>query len=46
MEIYYQAIDLLKGMIRRPSFSREEKEVADFLQSEWKTAGRRASQGE
>ena len=40
MEIYYQAIDLLKGMIRRPSFSREEKEVADFLQSEWKTAGR------
>lgn len=39
METYYQAIDLLKEMINRPSFSREEKEVADFLQSEWKAAG-------
>lgn len=39
MEYYYEAIDLLKGMISRPSFSREEKEVADFLQSAWKAAG-------
>ncbi len=39
METYYQAIDMLRGMIRCPSFSREEKEAADFLQSEWKAAG-------
>ena len=29
--MYYDAIDLLKGMISRSSFSREEGEVADFL---------------
>ena len=29
--MYYDAIDLLKGMISRPSFSREEGETADFL---------------
>ena len=28
MEQYYEAIDLLKGMISRPSFSREETAVA------------------
>lgn len=35
MERFYEAIDLLKGMISRPSFSREETAVADFLQKEW-----------
>ena len=39
MERYYEAIDLLKGMISRPSFSRDETAVADFLQAEWKKAG-------
>ena len=32
MELYYEAIDTLKGMISRPSFSRDEAAVADFLQ--------------
>ena len=41
MEQFYEAIDLLKGMISIPSFSREEKEVADFLQEQWKKAGYR-----
>lgn len=35
MEYYYDAVDLLKGMIMRPSFSREETDVADFLQQAW-----------
>ena len=39
MEQYYDAIDLLKGMIAIPSISREESEVADFLQAAWQTAG-------
>ena len=39
MSMYYRAIDLLKGMISRPSFSREEAAVADFLESEWKRDG-------
>ena len=39
MERYYEAIDLLKGMISRPSFSREETDVADFLQASWRAAG-------
>jgi acetylornithine deacetylase len=39
MEHYYDAIDLLKGMIARPSFSREEAEVADYLWSNWQKAG-------
>ncbi len=39
MEYFYEAIDLLKGMISRPSFSREEKEVADFLQQTWQSDG-------
>ena len=37
--MYYEAIDLLKGMIARPSISRDEKEVADFLEAHWKQAG-------
>ena len=39
MEHFYDAIDILKGMIVRPSFSREETAVADFLQSQWQKAG-------
>lgn len=39
MELYYEAIDTLKGMISRPSFSREETAVADFLQQTWQSAG-------
>ena len=37
--MYYKAIDLLKGMIARPSFSREEGAVADFLEKEWNADG-------
>ena len=37
--MYYDAIDLLKGMISRPSFSREEGETADFLKQSWKKPG-------
>ena len=33
---YYHAIDLLKRMIAIPSFSREEKEVADMLEAHMK----------
>lgn len=39
MERYYEAVDLLKGMITRPSFSREEVVVADYLQQTWQSAG-------
>lgn len=39
MEFYYEAIDTLKGMISRPSFSRDEAAVADFLQQTWQAAG-------
>lgn len=39
MELYYEAIDTLKGMISRPSFSRDETAVADFLQQTWQAAG-------
>lgn len=39
MEQYYEAIDLLKGMISRPSFSREETVVADYLQKCWSDTG-------
>lgn len=31
-EIYYDAIDLLKAMVAVPSFSREEKAVADVVE--------------
>lgn len=37
--MYYEAIDTLKGMIARPSFSREEKDVADYLQQTWQADG-------
>lgn len=37
--MYYEAIDLLKGMISRPSFSRDEKAVADYLEGCWSKAG-------
>lgn len=39
MEHYYDAIDILKGMISRSSFSREEADVAGFLQETWEAAG-------
>jgi acetylornithine deacetylase len=32
-ELYYYATDLLKNMISIPSFSREENQVAEMLQS-------------
>ena len=37
--MYYDAIDILKGMISRPSFSRDEGLVTDFLQQTWEKAG-------
>lgn len=40
---FYTAVDLLKGMISRPSFSREETSVADFLEAEWRKAGHTVS---
>lgn len=43
MELYYEAIDTLKGMISRPSFSREEEAVADFLQQTWLAAGHKVN---
>lgn len=43
MELYYEAIDTLKGMISRPSFSRDEAAVADFLQQTWQAAGHRVN---
>ncbi|MCC8155291.1 MAG: M20 family metallo-hydrolase [Tannerellaceae bacterium] len=33
MEYFYEAVDLLKGMIAISSFSREENEVADYLEN-------------
>ncbi|MDR2389033.1 MAG: M20 family metallo-hydrolase [Tannerellaceae bacterium] len=39
MPLFYEAIDMLKGMLSRPSFSREEKEVADYLQKLWQADG-------
>lgn len=43
MELYYEAIDTLKEMISRPSFSREEEAVADFLQQTWQAAGHKVN---
>lgn len=43
MELYYEAIDTLKGMISRPSFSRDEATVADFLQQTWQAAGHKVN---
>lgn len=37
--MYYEAIDTLRGMISRPSVSKEEKEVADYLQHLWEKDG-------
>ncbi len=37
--MYYEAIDLLKEMISRPSFSREENDLADYLQQRWQKDG-------
>ncbi len=37
--MYYRAVDLLEGMISRPSMSRDEKEVADYLEQSWKEDG-------
>lgn len=39
MEYFYDAIDILKEMIKIPSFSREEKNVADFLHRKWQLDG-------
>ena len=39
MEHFYNAIDLLKGMIARPSFSKEEADVADYLALQWQKTG-------
>ncbi|MDR1406812.1 MAG: M20 family metallo-hydrolase [Tannerella sp.] len=39
MEQFYDATDLLKGLISIPSFSRAEAEAADYLQSQWQKAG-------
>jgi Acetylornithine deacetylase/Succinyl-diaminopimelate desuccinylase and related deacylases len=38
-QCYYDAIDMLKAMIARPSFSKEEADVADYLLSSWEKAG-------
>jgi len=39
MNHFNHAISLLKGIISRPSLSREEGKVADFLEDEWRKAG-------
>ncbi|MDR1644855.1 MAG: M20 family metallo-hydrolase [Tannerellaceae bacterium] len=36
---FYESIDTLKGMIARPSFSREEAAVATYLQDTWQADG-------
>ena len=41
--MFYDAIDTLKGMITRPSFSREEGDVADFLQQTWEKDGHKVN---
>lgn len=41
--MFYDAIDTLKGMISRPSFSREEGDVADFLQQTWEKNGNKVN---
>jgi acetylornithine deacetylase len=37
--MYYEAVDLLKKMISIPSFSREEKDVADMIQETFRKEG-------
>ncbi|MCD8178438.1 MAG: M20 family metallo-hydrolase [Tannerellaceae bacterium] len=39
MEQFYEAIDLLKGMVAIPSYSREENQVADFLEKNFRLLG-------
>lgn len=41
-EVYYKAVDLLKGMIAIPSVSRDEAAVADFIESFLKKEGLKA----
>jgi acetylornithine deacetylase len=36
---FYESIDILKEIIARPSFSREEGEVAGYLQETWQSDG-------
>jgi acetylornithine deacetylase len=36
---FYEAIDTLKGMISLPAFSREEAEVAGYLENVWQADG-------
>lgn len=43
MEPFYDAIDLLKGMISIPSYSREEVAVANFLEAWFTKAGHRVN---
>lgn len=38
-ELFYDAVDLLKNMIRIPSYSRQENEVADMIESYIREAG-------
>ncbi len=38
-ELFYDAIDMLKGMISIPSISREEKDVSDFVEAQLKAFG-------
>jgi acetylornithine deacetylase len=37
--LFYEAIDTLKGMIAIPAFSREEDELASYLQKTWQVGG-------
>jgi acetylornithine deacetylase len=39
MPLFYEAVDILKEMISRPSFSKEEKDVADYLEKVWQADG-------
>ncbi len=39
MEHFYDAMDLLKAIIEIPSFSREERDVADFLEERFNQSG-------
>jgi len=43
VEEFYDALDLLKGMISIPSFSREETAVADFLAASWAKQGHKVN---
>lgn len=43
MENFYEAIDLLQGLIAHPSISREEGEAADFLEAAFTRSGRQVN---